>query len=377
MEIQTTSLKNVVKKQVLNLLLVDDRPENLLTLESILERDDRNIIKASGGNEALRIAIKEDISLVLLDIQMPDIDGVEVARLLRSNKKTRHIPIIFVSAVSKSERPSLDEFEEGTIDCLGKPLNLEETKFKVAAYERMSRLQNDLGLMKASYEQIKAQLEQFVYIVSHDLKAPIRAIDNLCNWIADDLGSQADANTTENISLMRSRVNRMSNLLEGVLEYSRIGRITDEEAPLDITQMVHGIFEAMAPPSGFSIDAKELPVIQASQIKFYKIFHNLISNAILHHHDPENGAISVSVRKKQDEVVFLVTDNGPGIKPQYYDKVFELFATLKSKDEKETTGVGLAVVKKIVEDMGQKIWIESNEAGQISFCFSYPLVKSS
>jgi len=376
MELQSSPVKNAVKKQALNLLLVDDRPENLLTLESILERDDRHIIKASGGNEALRIAIKEEIALVLLDIQMPDIDGVEVARLLRSNKKTRHIPIIFVSAVSKSERPSLEEFEEGTIDCLGKPLNLDETKYKVAAYERMYRLQNDLGLMKASYDQIKAQLEQFVYIVSHDLKAPIRAIDNLCNWIADDLGGQADANTSENISLMRSRVNRMSSLLDGVLEFSRVGRIADEDAPLDITQMVHGIFEAIAPPKGFALQANDLPVIQASQIKFYKIFHNLISNAVIHHHDPENGVISVSAIKQEDAIIFKVTDNGPGIKPQYYDKVFELFATLKSKDEKETTGVGLAVVKKIVEDFGQKIWIESNESSQISFCFSYPMKSS-
>lgn len=377
MELQSSLVKNVIQKQVLNLLLVDDRPENLLTLESILERDDRHIIKASGGNEALRIAIKEEIALVLLDIQMPDIDGVEVARLLRSNKKTRHIPIIFVSAVSKSERPSLEEFEEGTIDCLGKPLNLDETKYKVAAYERMYRLQNDLGLMKASYEQIKSQLEQFVYIVSHDLKAPIRAIDNLCNWIADDLGSNADANTAENISLMRSRVNRMSSLLDGVLEYSRIGSITDEDAPLDIAQMVHGIFEAIAPPKGFALEAKELPVIKGSQIKFYKIFHNLITNAVVHHHDPENGVITVTANHQGDGIVFKVSDNGPGIKPQYYDKVFELFATLKSKDEKETTGVGLAVVKKIVDDMGQKIWIESNDPSLISFCFSYPVMKSS
>lgn len=136
---KTVGISATAEKEI-NILIVDDRPENLLTLESVIEKPGRNIIKASGGNEALRLAIKEDIGLIMLDIQMPDIDGVEVAMLLRSNKKTKHIPIIFVSAVSKSERPLMHQFEEGTIDCLYKPLDMEDTKLKVALFENMYHL---------------------------------------------------------------------------------------------------------------------------------------------------------------------------------------------------------------------------------------------
>lgn len=363
----------IARESKMNILLVDDRPENLLTLESILEREDRCILKASGGNEALRMAIKENIGLILLDIQMPDIDGVEVARLLRSNNRTRHIPIIFVSAVSKSERPCLEGFEEGTIDCLSKPLNLEETKSKVQLFEKIYRLQQQNEALEKSCQQINQHLDHFVYIVSHDLKAPLRAIDNLATWINDDLGGNSHPNVTENLLLMRNRVTRMTSLLEGLLEYSRSGRIADEPAPLDLKQMVHGIFETLEPPAGFQILVAELPEVVGSQEKFYKIFYHLISNAVVHHHEPHLGIIKIEANVSSDKIVFSIEDNGPGIAPQFHQKVFDLFATLKSKDEVETTGVGLAVVKKIVSDSNHQIWIESGSTGGTIFRFSYTI----
>lgn len=364
----------VTRVSKMNILLVDDRPENLLTLESILEREDRCIIKASGGNEALRMAIKENIGLILLDIQMPDIDGVEVARLLRSNSRTRHIPIIFVSAVSKSERPCLEGFEEGTIDCLSKPLNLEETKSKVQLFEKIYRLQQQNADLEKKCQQINQHLEHFVYIVSHDLKAPLRAIDNLATWINDDLGGNSHPNVTENLVLMRSRVTRMTSLLEGLLEYSRSGRIVDEPAPLDLNQMVHGIFETLEPPSGFQLSVSGLPEVVGSQEKFYKIFYHLISNAVIHHHQPQQGMIQIDAMVASDKIIFSIEDNGPGIPPQFHQKVFDLFATLKSKDEVETTGVGLSVVKKIVNDFNHQVWIEAAANGGTIFRFSYPIL---
>ncbi len=265
-----------LRHQTMNILIVDDRPENLLTLESIIEKDGRNIIKASGGNEALRLAIKENIGLILLDIQMPDIDGIEVAGLLRSNSKTRHIPIIFVSAVSKSERPILNQFEEGTIDCLNKPLDLEETKMKVSFYERLYHLSSQKKEAELFAESISKQMEHFVYIVSHDLKAPLRAIENLTNWISDDMGNCADPNTNENLILLRSRVNRMSALLEGILEYSRCGRLTEDYVSVDTNQMIQAIFESLEAPTNFNITTDSLPVIRTERTRIYKIFYSLI-----------------------------------------------------------------------------------------------------
>jgi len=361
-----------LRHQIINILIVDDRPENLLTLESIIEKEGRNIIKASGGNEALRLAIRENIGLILLDIQMPDIDGVEVAGLLRSNNKTRHIPIIFVSAVSKSERPPLSQFEEGTIDCLNKPLDLEETKMKVSFYERLFHISAQKKEAEIFAESISKQLEQFVYIVSHDLKAPLRAIENLTNWIADDLGNCTDPNTNENLILLRSRVHRMNSLLAGILEYSRSGRLSEELVPVDLNQMIHSIFESLEAPSDFKIVAEALPVIKTERTRLYKIFYSLIKNSIDHHNNPGQGILKISYQCTENGFLFFINDNGPGIKPQYLDQVFELFYTLKSKDEKETTGVGLAIAKKLIDDISGKIWIESREDEGTTVKFLYP-----
>jgi two-component system, sensor histidine kinase and response regulator len=369
-----TSAEEQVKqfRRTITILIVDDRPENLLTLESIIEKEGRNIVKAAGGNEALRIAIKEDVGLILLDIQMPDIDGLEVAQLLRSNNRTRHIPIIFVSAVTRNEKPCLTAFEEGTVDCLYKPLDLEETQSKVAVFEQIYRLRSEKNEMTAKAEKLNRNLEQFVYIISHDLKAPLRAIDNLSNWIADDLGPNAEPNTIENLSLLRSRVTRLSSLLEGVLDYSRSGKIAEAPGDIDVSQMAQATFEAMIPPDGFRLEVGALPIIRAERTRVYKVLYHLINNAIIHHHDVSNGRVKIDCISSPKNHTFSIADNGPGIKIQYSEKIFEIFSTLKSKDEKETTGVGLSIVKKVLDDIGQTIWLENSEQGSL-FKFTLPV----
>lgn len=353
-------------------LIVDDRPENLLTLESIIEKEGRRIIKATGGNEALRLAIRESIGLVMLDIQMPEIDGIEVARLMRSNNATRHIPIIFVSANNNSEPLSMEEFAEGTVDCLHKPLNMEETRNKVAMHEQMFRLKQDCEKFRTIAERDAAQFEQFVYIVSHDLKAPLRAIDNLTNWISEDLGNRAEGNTHENLQLMKSRVGRMQALLEGILEFSRSGRYTDPASAIDVKHLVHAIFESLAVPSGFEIVTSSLPEITMEPSRMYTVLYHLLKNAVIHHPGPADGKISVSCENDGDKWIFTVADNGSGIKPQYAKKIFDLFTTLKSKDEMETPGIGLPVVKKVLSEIGGDVWLDTTYTNGAAFKFSIP-----
>jgi two-component system, sensor histidine kinase and response regulator len=355
----------------IKILIVDDRMENLLTLESIIEKHGRIIVKAKSGNEALRLAIRETISLILLDIQMPDIDGLEVARLLRSNKQTRHIPIIFVSAVNKNDMVSLDEFEEGTVDFLCKPLHMEETRLKVALFEKICIADKRRMECSAYTEKITRELDRFLYIISHDLKAPLRAMDNLANWIAEDLGSNASSDTQENLALMRSRVNRMNSLLEGALEYSRISRLSEPLEKIEVRSLVHAIFESLVPPQGFVLKADDLPFVSAGKTDLYKIFYNLIKNCIVHHHQPAKGSITIKSIEEEDNWVFCVSDNGPGIKPQYHGKIFEIFSTVKSKDEQPSAGVGLAVVKKLLDDRDCIIWIEQNDEKGAAFSFTW------
>lgn len=370
-------VKQVVEKSLhkgeMSILIVDDRPENLLTLESIIEKSGRKIIKAGGGNDALRIAIRENIGLIMMDIQMPEIDGIQVARLLRSNKVTRHIPIIFVSAINSAERPSMGDFEVGTVDSLNKPLDMTETRNKVALHERMYHQRMENLMLQTSVEKSAARFEQFIYIISHDLKAPLRAIDNLTNWIADDLAGMANESTSENIGLMKSRVNRMRCLLEGVLEYSRCSKFQEPPERVDLNKMTHMIFESLTPAQGCTLEVSGLPVISIETSRMYIVIYQLLKNALIHHNDPTSVKITVTSEVIDESYVISVADNGPGIKPQYSQKIFDVFTTLKSKDDLETTGIGLPIVRKVLEDIDEKIWLDTDQSKGCVFKFSLAL----
>src|SRR6185503_2460763 len=166
--IENTDLKvqPVSEGPKINMLLVDDKEENLISLESLLENENRQIFKAKSGNEALKIAFENDIAIVLLDVQMPEMDGFEVARLMKDNPKTKEIAIIFVTAISKEEKYTLQGYEEGAVDYLHKPLDPNVVKAKVSVFEKLHSQKLELKKYLEKLEQINKQLDEFVYIVS-------------------------------------------------------------------------------------------------------------------------------------------------------------------------------------------------------------------
>ena len=196
---QVIGNQSVNSKKPLKILLVDDIPANLLTLEGILEDENRILIKSFSGNEALKLLMEEPIDLILLDIQMPDMDGIEVAQLLRANPKTRHIPIIFVSAIAKSERPSFSEFEPGSFDFIPKPLDIEETQKIVSIFELGCRYRLTIKEQEEKIKRLNDHLDKFLYILSHDLNAPLRAIENLVQWLEEDMSQNISDESKENI----------------------------------------------------------------------------------------------------------------------------------------------------------------------------------
>jgi len=364
----------LTKKDILksySILVVDDRMENLLTLENVIEKEGRRIIKAGSGNEALKIALSEKIDLILLDVQMPEMDGYEAADLLRMNPKTKNVPIIFVSAVSRNEKGPVNKYEEGTVDFLFKPLDIHETKSKVALFEKIFIANTEKKKCKETFELAVKEMDQFVYIVSHDVKAPLRAIENLATWIEDDLAGTAGQSVTENISLLKSRVLRLQHLLEGITEYSRVGRINESKEPVNVNKLIQYVIDTLMPPAGFGFEVQEnLPVLFAEKTKLLKVFTHLINNSVIHHHKQE-GVVSIQAHEEDNIVRFIIKDDGPGIKPHYFDKVFEIFHTLVPKDKHETSGVGLSIVKKIVESQGEKVWFDTVNSGT-SVNFTWP-----
>jgi two-component system sensor kinase FixL len=227
------------------------------------------------------------------------------------------------------------------------------------------------GLLK-QVESISKEFKDFVYIVSHDLKAPLRAIKALTDWLAADYADKFDADGKEQLNLLTSRVNRMNNLLDGVLQYSRIGRVTEDPVQIDTNQLIPKIIESLAPPANIHITIEnQLPVITSELTRIQQVFQNLLSNAVRFMDKPE-GFIKVGCTEENGFWKFSVSDNGPGIAEQHFEKIFKLFQTLQPKDQFESTGVGLTLVKKIVELYGGSIWVESKVGEGSTFFFTLP-----
>ncbi|MFZ4798330.1 MAG: PAS domain S-box protein [Bacteroidia bacterium] len=222
-------------------------------------------------------------------------------------------------------------------------------------------------------EMKNKELDQFAYIVSHDLKAPLRGINNLSLWIEEDLGDLIEGEIKASFEMMRGRVKRMELLINGILEYSRAGRVKQEVETFELKPMLDELVEALSPAEKFKITIpNDLPKVTAERISFEQIFTNYISNGIKYNNNPEP-TITVSYKINHGMYEFCVADNGDGIDKQFHDKVFVIFQTLQSRDTYESTGVGLAIVKKIVEDKGGKVWIESEKGQGAKFYFSWPV----
>ena len=216
------------------------------------------------------------------------------------------------------------------------------------------------------------ELNDFAYIVSHDLKAPLRAIGSLADWIASDYADKFDADGKEQMALLKGRVVRMHNLIEGILQYSRIGRINEAKQKVDTAKLVPEVVDSIAPPEEISITVVDkLPEITFEKTRIIQVFQNLIGNAVKYM-DKDIGVVKVGCKFEEDYWKFHVADNGPGIDEKYHAKVFQIFQTLNPRDEVESTGVGLSVVKKIVETGGGEIWIESEVGSGSTFYFTIP-----
>lgn len=220
-------------------------------------------------------------------------------------------------------------------------------------------LERRVAMRTAEAERKARELEQFAYVASHDLKAPLRAIANLAGWLKEDLAGMLTDETQEQLDLMRDRVRRMHCLIEGLLTYSRVGRMQGEREQVDVRALIAEVVDSIAPPPGFNVEiAPDLPTLYTDRLQLNQVFANLISNSIKHHHRPQ-GHIRVFGRDLDTHCAFAVADDGPGIPKKYHEKVFNMFYTLQVKNSGSNTGIGLALVKKIVEDHGGRISLKS------------------
>ncbi len=225
--------------------------------------------------------------------------------------------------------------------------------------EELARLNTTLIATNQSLAERNRELDQFAYVASHDLKAPLRAITSLSEWIEEDLAEQLPAQNQTQMKLLRGRVQRMEALLNGLLEYSRIGRTPSTYASVNVATLLAEVIQALAPPPTFQIQIdSNMPTLFTRKLLLKQVFTHLIDNAI-RHHPHEAGWVRISARDHGDRYEFAIADNGEGIDPQFQTKIYTIFQTLKARDVQENTGIGLAIVKKIVEMEGGTISLES------------------
>jgi PAS domain S-box-containing protein len=238
--------------------------------------------------------------------------------------------------------------------------------------DELARLTTVLEQTTANLEKRNTELDQFAYIVSHDLKAPLRAIANLSQWLEEDLEACLTEDTRHQMNLLRGRVYRMEALINGLLEYSRVGRVRRELELVDIDELLAEVIDSLAPPPEFTINIMpEMPSLWTERLPLEQVFANLISNGIKHN-PRRDGQITISATPQADYYEFALSDNGEGIAPEFQEKVFVMFQTLQPRDKAENTGVGLAIVKKIIEDKGGTITLESDRGQGATFRFTWP-----
>ena len=245
--------------------------------------------------------------------------------------------------------------------------NDELSKLSSSLNHMSQMLSENISLLKRKNQE----LDQFAHIVSHDLKAPLRGIDNVLNWIEEDHGSEVPPKVAEYLQLIKGRLNRSENLIQGILSYARIGKEVEMHEEIDVKAMISELLENLPTKPGLKISLSEkLPHVYTERIPLMQVFSNLISNAIKYHDKPQ-GQIKIYSEDKGSHYLFHVADDGPGIEKTYHKKIFVIFQTLEERDSFESTGVGLAIVKKVLDDRKEQINIYSEPGKGATFSFTW------
>lgn len=484
------------------ILIVDDKESNIIALENLLAAPQRIIRTAQSGEQALRILLNETIDLIILDVQMPGMDGFEVAQLLKARKNTKDIPIIFASAEKTEHQSMMKGYMEGAVDYLSKPLNPDVAKAKVAvllqlqlqktelleknaALEKFALLINNsediIGIIdqesltieavnpaftailgyreeeilnksllsilgdkenkqivegarqqeRASFEtrvkdknrkikwlewkvvsrfgkwfvnarditsQKKAdeqilelnetlqknveqlsvlnkELESFSYSVSHDLRAPLRIMQGYATMLIEDYHDRLDEEGMKYLNNVSNGALRMNKLIDGLLEFSKMGRKPIQKSSVNMKQMVDKIVaeQHTARPHQVAVQVNDVYSTGADQLLINQVWTNLISNAFKYTSKKSDATVEIGSSRDESEITYYVKDNGAGFSMDYANKLFTVFQRLHKPSEFEGTGIGLAIVNRIVSKHGGRVWAEGKVNKGATFYFTLPV----
>lgn len=243
--------------------------------------------------------------------------------------------------------------------------------------KKLSESLNSMSeILETNFNELKKknkELDQFAYVVSHDLKAPLRGIDHIITWIEEDHQLELTESVKKNLELIKGRAKRLENMINGLLEYARIGKVKRSLEKVNVKELLEELIELLVPKHFKVTITGEIPVLNTEKVQIEQVFSNLLTNAVKYN-NKETGIITISGKAMKGYHEFSVTDNGIGIQKEYFDKIFVIFQTLQERDAFESTGVGLAIVKKIMDDKHAVISVESVPGTGTTFRFTWPVL---
>lgn len=382
------------------ILVVDDNPNDLLAYREILNSDEIEIVTADSGEDALRKLMTEDFSLIIMDVQMPGLNGFETVQLIKGREKSKSIPVIFITGEFKQDDFKKYGFEIGGFDYIIKPVDSLTLLNKVKAFLNLfnqkkeietanqelkkanqvlneeiaqrKKIELELKQVMEALKNSNLELEQFAYIASHDLQEPLRMIASFLGLLSNRYKDKLDSNAFEFIDFAIDGARRMQKMIQDLLEYSRIQTQGKKLKKVNTSQVLSQVMlnmQTYITEKGAIIINDNLPDVKGDESQLVRLFQNLISNAIKFCND-KTPQIFITAKMQNDEWLFSVKDNGIGIDPEYQEKVFLIFQRLHTREEYDGTGIGLAVCKRIVERHNGKIWFESEPGAGTTIFFT-------
>jgi signal transduction histidine kinase len=373
-----------------NILMVDDEPANLVALDATLERLGQNLIRANSGTEALRQVLEHDFAVILLDIQMPGLNGIETAAAIRERERSRHIPIIFLTGLDKTDEAMFQGYSAGAVDYLVKPIQTDVLLAKVGVFielaqsrvrlhqeiEERTKTALEISLLNQALEDKNRELEQrsaelqetiqelerYSYSISHDMRAPLRAMKGYSDVLLEEASEQLAEEHRSFLHKISSAAQRLDRLIEDVLSYSLLSRSKFKLKAVDADELIREIIEQYPnfQPSEADIRIEgRLPVVWANEATLTQCISNLLGNAIKFVPKGTMPRLRLRSEVQGKDATIWIEDNGIGIAPNDLDRIFGIFVKVHSADSYSGTGIGLSIVRRAAEKMGGQVGVES------------------
>ncbi|HVY41067.1 MAG TPA: response regulator [Polyangia bacterium] len=353
-------------------LVVDDSPANLLALEGVLAPLDCQLVSAPSGRDALEHVREHDFVAALLDVQMPEMDGFELARQLRDEMGLKEMPILFVTAMDDKEALHR-AYEAGGFDFLYKPLDPLIVRRKLQFFLDLYSSRRQLQAEVEAHRQTLAEVEAFNYSVSHDLRGPLRPMDGFCEVLLEEYADRLDERAQDYLRRIRGAAQRMGQLIDDLLELSRIGRSDLSRQVVDLSALAEAVGRELRDEEDRPVELVCAPGVSAvGDARLLRIvLENLLRNAWKFTRRQAHPRIQFGQTDRDGEPAYFISDNGVGFDPTYARKMFQPFQRLHGSDF-PGTGIGLAIVHRIMRRHNGRIWAESTLGQGATFYFTLP-----